>query len=153
MIRQHQFTKVELVSITTPENSKDEHERMLSCAEEVLRRLDLHYRVMTLCAGDMALPRRRLRHRGLDVGPREGAPIAKSPVVRCAAISRPAAWTRAIAGPTASALCAHAERLRHRGGRALIAVMETYQQEDGSIAVPAVLQPYMGGLKVIEKDR
>src|ERR1700684_3627743 len=53
MIRQHQFTKVELVSITTPETSKDEHERMLSCAEEVLRRLDLHYRVVTLCAGDM----------------------------------------------------------------------------------------------------
>src|SRR6266566_4588173 len=53
MIRQHQFTKVELVSITTPENSKDEHERMLACAEEVLRQLDLHYRVMTLCAGDM----------------------------------------------------------------------------------------------------
>ena len=53
MIRQHQFTKVELVSITTPEGSKDEHERMLSCAEEVLKRLDLHYRVMTLCSGDM----------------------------------------------------------------------------------------------------
>ena len=53
MIRQHQFTKVELVSITTPEQSKDEHERMLACAEEVLRRLDLHYRVVTLCAGDM----------------------------------------------------------------------------------------------------
>src|ERR1700716_2308017 len=53
MIRQHQFTKVELVSIATPETSIDEHERMLSCAEEVLRRLDLHYRVMTLCAGDM----------------------------------------------------------------------------------------------------
>src|SRR3954465_13063772 len=53
MIRQHQFSKVELVSITTPETSKDEHERMLACAEEVLRQLDLHYRVMTLCAGDM----------------------------------------------------------------------------------------------------
>ena len=53
MIRQHQFTKVELVSITTPEQSRDEHERMLACAEEVLRRLDLHYRVVTLCAGDM----------------------------------------------------------------------------------------------------
>src|SRR3984885_12088444 len=52
MIRQHQFTKVELVSVTTPEQSKDEHERMLACAEEVLRRLDLHYRVMTLCTGD-----------------------------------------------------------------------------------------------------
>jgi len=56
MIRQHQFTKVELVSITTPEASRDEHERMLACAEEVLRRLDLHYRVMTLCAGDMGFP-------------------------------------------------------------------------------------------------
>src|SRR5258705_4491297 len=53
VIRQHQFTKVELVSITTPETSKDEHERMLACAEEVLRQLDLHYRVITLCAGDM----------------------------------------------------------------------------------------------------
>src|SRR6218665_1380117 len=53
MIRQHQFTKVELVSVTTPEESKNEHERMLSCAEEVLKKLDLHYRVMTLCTGDM----------------------------------------------------------------------------------------------------
>ena len=53
MIRQHQFTKVELVSITTPEQSTDEHERMLACAEEVLKRLDLHYRVITLCTGDM----------------------------------------------------------------------------------------------------
>src|SRR5205085_4837949 len=53
MIRQHQFNKVELVSITTPEQSKDEHERMLSCAEEILRRLELHYRVVTLCTGDM----------------------------------------------------------------------------------------------------
>src|SRR5262249_8681308 len=56
MIRQHQVSKVELVSITTPEASKDEHERMLSCAEEVLRRLGLHYRVMTLCTGDMGFP-------------------------------------------------------------------------------------------------
>jgi seryl-tRNA synthetase len=53
MIRQHQFTKVELVSVTTPEKSKEEHERMLSCAEEVLKKLDLHYRVVTLCTGDM----------------------------------------------------------------------------------------------------
>src|SRR5581483_6299481 len=53
MIRQHQFTKVELVSVTTPEASRDEHERMLACAEEILRRLDLHYRVVTLCTGDM----------------------------------------------------------------------------------------------------
>ena len=63
MIRQHQFTKVELVSITTPEQSKDEHERMLACAEEVLRRLELHYRVVTLCAGDMGFGvAKNLRH-------------------------------------------------------------------------------------------
>src|SRR5947208_12353272 len=62
MIRQHQFTKVELVSITTPETSKDEHERMLACAEEVLRQLDLHYRVMTLCAGDRKSTRLNSSH-------------------------------------------------------------------------------------------
>ena len=69
MIRQHQFTKVELVSITTPEQSQDEHERMLACAEEVLRRLDLHYRVVTLCTGDMGFAvAKDLRHRGLAAG-------------------------------------------------------------------------------------
>ena len=69
MIRQHQFTKVELVSITTPEQSADEHERMLACAEEVLRRLDLHYRVVTLCTGDMGFAvAKDLRHRGLAAG-------------------------------------------------------------------------------------
>ena len=103
MIRQHQFTKVELVSITTPETSKDEHERMLACAEEVLRRLDLHYRVMTLCAGDMGFSAQKTYD--IEVwmpGQGRAAPTAKSRVARCAAISRPAAWTRAIAGPTAS---------------------------------------------------
>ena len=60
MIRQHQFSKVELVSIATPDQSRDEHERMLACAEEVLRQLDPHYRVMTLCAGDMGFWRRNL---------------------------------------------------------------------------------------------
>jgi seryl-tRNA synthetase len=103
MIRQHQFTKVEMVSITTPETSKDEHERMLSCAEEVLRRLDLHYRVMTLCAGDMGFSAQKTYD--IEVwmpGRVMAAPIAKSPAVRCAAISRRGAWMRAIVGPTAS---------------------------------------------------
>ena len=87
MIRQHQFTKVELVSITTPEQSKDEHERMLSCAEEVLRRLDLHYRVVTLCAGDMGFAvAEDLRHRGLAAGAE--ACIARFRPARCAATSR-----------------------------------------------------------------
>ena len=104
MIRQHQFTKVELVSITTPETSKDEHERMLACAEEVLKRLDLHYRVMTLCTGDMGFAvAEDLRHRGLAAGPGRGRRLsAKSRPARSAAISRRGAWMRAIAGPTAS---------------------------------------------------
>ena len=89
MIRQHQFTKVELVSITTPEQSRDEHERMLSCAEEVLRRLDLHYRVVTLCAGDMGFPARRPTTS--RSGCRARTCIAKSRPARCAATSRRAA--------------------------------------------------------------
>ena len=103
MIRQHQFVKVELVSITTPETSSDEHERMLACAEEVLRRLELHYRVMTLCAGDMAFLRKR------PTTSRSGCPararaalFAKSRAARCAAISRPAGWMRVIVQVTAS---------------------------------------------------
>ena len=83
MIRQHQFTKVELVSITTPENSKDEHERMLACAEEVLRRLDLHYRVMTLCTGDMGFAAQKTYDIEVWMPARaRAAPIAKSPAVR-----------------------------------------------------------------------
>ena len=104
MIRQHQFTKVELVSITTPETGKDEHERMLACAEEVLRQLDLHYRVMTLCAGDMGFSAQKTYD--IEVwmpGPGRGRRVSgRSQAARCAAISRPGAWTRAIVGPTAS---------------------------------------------------
>ena len=155
MIRQHQFTKVELVSITTPETSKDEHERMLACAEEVLRQLDLHYRVMTLCAGDMGFSAQKTYD--IEVwmpGQGRAAPIARFQAVRCAAISRRGAWMRAIAGRDGKPRFVHT--LNGSGtavGRALIAVMENYQQEDGSIAVPDVLQPYMGGLKVIERDK
>jgi seryl-tRNA synthetase len=94
MIRQHQFTKVELVSITTPQTAGDEHERMLACAEEVLRQLDLHYRVITLCAGDMGFSAQKT----YDIAGLSG----KSRAARCAAISRPGAWMRAIADRTAS---------------------------------------------------
>jgi seryl-tRNA synthetase len=155
MIRQHQFTKVELVSITTPENSKDEHERMLSCAEEVLRRLDLHYRVMTLCAGDMGFAAQKTYD--IEVWmPGQGEGGAYREISSCSVCGdfqarRMDARSR---GPDGKPRFVHT--LNGSGtavGRALIAVMETYQQEDGSIAVPSVLQPYMGGLKVIEKDR
>lgn len=154
MIRQHQFTKVELVSITTPEESKNEHERMLSCAEEVLKRLGLHYRVMTLCTGDMGFASQKTYD--IEVwmpGQGEGGmyrEISSCSVCGDFQARRMDARSR---GPDGKPRFVHT--LNGSGtavGRALIAVMETYQQEDGSIAVPDVLQPYMGGLKVIAKE-
>jgi seryl-tRNA synthetase len=155
MIRQHQFTKVELVSITTPETSRDEHERMLACAEEVLRRLDLHYRVMTLCAGDMGFSAQKTYD--IEVWmPGQGDGGAFREISSCSVCGdfqarRMDARYRGLDGKPR-----FVHTLNGSGtavGRALIAVMETYQQEDGSIAVPDVLQPYMGGLKVVARDR
>ena len=155
MIRQHQFTKVELVSITTPETSKDEHERMLACAEEVLRQLDLHYRVMTLCAGDMGFSAQKTYD--IEVWmPGQGEGGAYREISSCSVCGdfqarRMDARYRA---PDGKPRFVHT--LNGSGtavGRALIAVMETYQQEDGSIAVPDVLRPYMGGLKAVARDR
>jgi seryl-tRNA synthetase len=152
MIRQHQFTKVELVSITTPEESKNEHERMLSCAEEVLKRLGLHYRVMTLCTGDMGFAAQKTYD--IEVWmPGQGEGGAYREISSCSVCGdfqarRMDARSR---GPDGKPRFVHT--LNGSGtavGRALIAVMENYQQEDGSIAVPDVLQPYMGGLKVVQ---
>jgi seryl-tRNA synthetase len=155
MIRQHQFTKVELVSITTPEASKDEHERMLACAEEVLRQLDLHYRVMTLCAGDMGFSAQKTYD--IEVWmPGQGEGGAYREISSCSVCGdfQARRMDARYRGPDGKPRFVHT--LNGSGtavGRALIAIMETYQQEDGSIAVPDVLQPYMGGLKVVEKDR
>jgi seryl-tRNA synthetase len=149
MIRQHQFTKVELVSITTPEQSKDEHERMLACAEEVLRRLELHYRVVTLCTGDMGFAARKTYD--IEVWlPGQGAYREISSCSACGEFQarRMSARYRTKEGRQVR----HVHTLNGSGvavGRALIAVMESYQQQDGSIAVPDVLTPYMGGLKTI----
>jgi seryl-tRNA synthetase len=151
MIRQHQFTKVELVSITTPQDSKDEHERMLACAEEVLRRLELHYRVVTLCAGDMGFAAQKTYD--IEVWlPGQGAYREISSCSVCGEFQarRMNARYRAKEGRQVR----HVHTLNGSGvavGRALIAVMETYQQQGGSIAVPDVLQPYMGALKTIER--
>lgn len=154
MIRQHQFTKVELVSVTTPEESKNEHERMLSCAEEVLRRLGLHYRVMTLCTGDMGFASQKTYD--IEVWmPGQGEGGAYREISSCSVCGdfqarRMDARSR---GPDGKPRFVHT--LNGSGtavGRALIAVMENYQQEDGSIAVPDVLQPYMGGLKVVQAN-
>jgi seryl-tRNA synthetase len=152
MIRQHQFTKVELVSITTPETSKDEHERMLACAEEVLRQLDLHYRVMTLCAGDMGFSAQKTYD--IEVWmPGQGDGGAFREISSCSVCGdfQARRMDARYRGPDGKPRFVHT--LNGSGtavGRALIAVMETYQQQGGSIAVPDVLQPYMGGLKVIE---
>jgi seryl-tRNA synthetase len=154
MIRQHQFTKVELVSITTPETSKDELERMLSSAEEVLRRLDLHYRVMTLCAGDMGFSAQKTYD--IEVWmPGQGEGGAYREISSCSVCGDFQA-RRMDARYRDSGKPRFVHTLNGSGtavGRALIAVMETYQQDDGSIAVPDVLQPYMGGVKVVERDR
>jgi seryl-tRNA synthetase len=155
MIRQHQFSKVELVSITTPETSQDEHERMLACAEEVLRQLDLHYRVMTLCAGDMGFSAQKTYD--IEVWmPGQGDGGAYREISSCSVCGdfQARRMDARYRGPDGKPRFVHT--LNGSGtavGRALIAVMETYQQQDGSIAVPDVLQPYMGGLKVIEHDK
>jgi len=154
MIRQHQFTKVELVSITAPEESKNEHERMLSCAEEVLRRLGLHYRVMTLCTGDMGFASQKTYD--IEVWmPGQGEGGAYREISSCSVCGdfQARRMDARYRGPDGKPRFVHT--LNGSGtavGRALIAVMETYQQEDGSIAVPDVLQPYMGGVKVMEKE-
>ena len=149
MIRQHQFTKVELVSITTPGQSKDEHERMLACAEEVLRRLELHYRVMTLCTGDMGFASQKTCD--IEVwlpGQNMYREISSCSVCGEFQARRMNARYRTKEGNR------FVHTLNGSGvavGRALIAVMETYQEADGSITVPDALAPYMGGIKKIEK--
>jgi len=153
MIRQHQFDKVELVSITTPEQSRDEHERMLACAEEILRRLDLHYRVVTLCTGDMGFAAQKTYD--IEVwlpGQNMYREISSCSLCGEFQARRMNARYRAKDGRQVR----HVHTLNGSGvavGRALIAVMETYQQQGGSIAVPDVLQSYMGGLKTIERTQ
>ncbi len=150
MIRQHQFEKVELVSIARPDESDAEHERMTRCAEVVLEKLGLPYRRVLLCTGDMGFARDQ------DLRPGSLAAVAGHLprdllVLQLRAISRRAACRRAGATrPPASPSSVHT--LNGSGvavGRALIAVMENYQNADGSITVPEVLRPYMGGAERI----
>jgi seryl-tRNA synthetase len=150
MIRLHQFSKVELVSITTPENSDAEHERMVSCAEEVLKRLGLAYRTMVLSTGDMGFSARKTYD--IEVWlPGQNAFREISSCSNCGdfqarrmdARYRPAGdakGTRFVHTLNGSGLAV---------GRTLVAVLENYQQADGSIAVPDVLKSYMGGVEVI----
>src|SRR5262249_38140807 len=151
MLRQHQFDKVELVSIATPERSREEHERMLACAEEVLRRLGLAYRVMTLSTGDMGFAAQKTYD--IEVWlPGQGMYREISSCSICGDFQARRMNAR-VRGKDRNVR--HVHTLNGSGvavGRAMIAVMENYQQEDGSIAVPDALVPYMGGLKTIERD-
>jgi seryl-tRNA synthetase len=151
MIRQHQFTKVELVSITTPEQYKSEHERMLACAEEVLKKLDLHYRVVTLCTGDMGFAAQKTYD--IEVWlPGENAYREISSCSNCGEFQ--AQRMKARYKGKDGKVKGHVHTLNGSGvavGRALIAVMETYQDDKGAIVVPEALKPYMGGITKIEK--
>jgi seryl-tRNA synthetase len=150
MLRQHQFNKVEMVSITTPETSTDEHERMLACAETVLQKLGLHYPVMNLCTGDLGFGAKKTYD--LEVWlPGQDTYREISSVSVCGDFQARRMDARyRPAGEKVSPRFVHT--LNGSGtavGRCLIAVLENYQQEDGSVLVPEVLQPYMGGLKSI----
>ncbi|MBN9020525.1 MAG: serine--tRNA ligase, partial [Rhizobiales bacterium] len=149
MLRQHQFDKVEMVSITTPEESRAEHERMLACAEAVLQRLDLHYRVMTLCTGDMGFGSQKTYD--LEVWlPGQGTYREISSCSVCGDFQ--ARRMKARYRPKEGKGTRLVHTLNGSGvavGRALIAVMENYQNPDGSITVPDALRPYMGGLEKV----
>ncbi len=150
MIRQHQFRKVELVSIAKPDESHGEHERMTQCAEEVLRRLELPYRVMLLCAGDMGFSARKTYD--IEVWlPSQGKYREISSCSNCGDFQarRMNARFRNKDGRTEFAHTLNGSGLAV--GRTLVAVMENYQQPDGSIELPRALRPYMGGLERIAK--
>ncbi|MEE9346682.1 MAG: serine--tRNA ligase [Robiginitomaculum sp.] len=149
MIRQHQFNKVELVSVVKPEDSEAEHKRMLTCAEEVLKRLDLPYRVVELCTGDLGFGARRT----FDIEvwlPSQNTYREISSISNCGDFQARRMNTR----------YKHAEKdnrfvhtLNGSGlavGRTLVAVLENCQNADGSITVPDALVPYMGGVTLIK---
>jgi seryl-tRNA synthetase len=144
MLRQHQFTKCELVSITAPEKSAEEHERMLACAEAVLQKLEIPYRVMTLCTGDMGFASQKT----YDIeawlpGQKTYREISSCSVCGDFQARRMNARFRRDGKPQ------FVHTLNGSGvavGRALIAVLENYQNEDGSVTVPSALAPYMGGI-------
>jgi seryl-tRNA synthetase len=149
MLRQHQFYKVELVSITDQESSLAEHERMTQCAEEVLKRLGLPFRTVTLCTGDMGFGARKTYD--IEVWlPGQNAYREISSCSVCGDFQARRMDARYRAADEKQTRFVHT--LNGSGvavGRALIAVMENYQNEDGSVTIPDVLRPYMGGLAKI----
>ena len=150
MIRQHQFYKVEMVSITTPDRSPSEHERMTNCAEEILKRLELPYRVIVLCSGDTGFASRKTHD--IEVWlPGQNTYREISSCSNCGDFQ--ARRMQARFRPKDSKDVQFVHTLNGSGlavGRTLIAVIENYQEEDGSIRVPDALMPYMGGIGRIE---
>jgi seryl-tRNA synthetase len=153
MIRQHQFNKVELVSITTPEQSAEEHERMTTCAETVLKRLDIPYRTVVLSTGDMGFAANKTYD--IEVWlPGQGMYREISSCSNCGDFQARRMNARYRAKGAKDTRFVHT--LNGSGvavGRALIAVLENYQDADGSIRVPEALKPYMGGLAKIEAPK
>jgi len=149
MIRQHQFSKVELVSLTTPETSLEEHDRMTACAEEVLKRLELPYRVVVLSTGDMGFSARKTHD--IEVWlPGQSAYREISSCSVCGDFQ--ARRMNARYRPADDKELRFVHTLNGSGlavGRTLIAVLENYQEEDGSVSVPPALRPYLGGLDKI----
>jgi seryl-tRNA synthetase len=152
MIRQHQFQKVELVSITHPDHSEEEHQRKVNAAETVLQRLELPFRTMMLCTGDMGFASRKTYD--LEVWlPGQRAYREISSISNCGDFQ--ARRMRARFRPADGKGTRFVHTLNGSGlavGRTLVAILENYQQENGTVAIPTVLQPYMGGRKVIEKS-
>ncbi len=150
MIRQHQFSKVELVSVTTPDQSEDEHERMTKCAETVLQKLGLPYRTVVLSTGDMGFAARKTYD--IEVWlPGQGTYREISSCSNCGDFQ--ARRMNARYRPKDRKATEFVHTLNGSGvavGRALIAVLENYQEADGSVRVPQALQPYMGGMTKIE---
>jgi seryl-tRNA synthetase len=151
MIRQHQFYKVELVSIVEPDKSEEEHQRMVSCAEAVLKRLELPFRTILLCTGDMGFGARKTydlevwlpsegRYREISSCSNTGDFQARRMNARTKSAGEKG--TRFVHTLNGSGLAV---------GRTLVALMENYQNEDGSISIPQALQPYLPGLTRIER--
>ena len=150
MIRLHQFSKVELVSIVKPEDSEAEHERMTGAAEEILKLLELPYRVMLLCTGDMGFSSKKTfdlevwlpgQHKYREISSCSNCGDFQARRLKARYITNISTRSKELVhtlNGTALAV-----------GRTIVAILENYQQEDGSIQVPKVLIPYMGGLEVI----
>ena len=158
MIRQHQFSKVELVSITDPDESDDELDQMLSCAEEILKRLGLPYRVVRLCSGDTGFSASMTYDievwlPGQDEG--QGKYREISSCSNCGEFQARRMGTRILeADEKGTRSFPFVHTLNGSGlavGRTMIAILENYQNEDGSISIPEQLKPYMNGFSTIER--